>query len=121
MSKYLRDIKQIPGKKNVVADGLSFQGEQEMCLVEQLVESYKTKLFAIYCLLTTEEMNAEVAVLRDSCHYVIIGKELYRSMHRHLVKVPKIEECRLILCKFYDEAGHYGILSTAEHLHKKYW
>ncbi|KAJ9067747.1 hypothetical protein DSO57_1036050 [Entomophthora muscae] len=53
MSKYLMDIKHIPGKKNMVANRMSQQGEQEMYLVEQLAESYETKLFAIYRLLTT--------------------------------------------------------------------
>ncbi|KAJ9061449.1 hypothetical protein DSO57_1020663 [Entomophthora muscae] len=121
MSKYLIDIKHIPGKKNVVANELLHQGEQETYLVEQLVESYKTKLFAIYYLLKTGEMDAKVAVLRDSCHYVIIEEVLYCSMRRRLVKVSKIEECYLILCKVNDGARHYGILSTAEHLRKKYW
>ncbi|KAJ9059435.1 hypothetical protein DSO57_1002431 [Entomophthora muscae] len=115
------DIKHIPGKKNIVANGLSLQREQEICLVEQLVESYENKLFAIYCLLTTEEIDAEVAVLRDSCHYVIIREVLYWYMCRRLVKVPKIEEHCHILCEVHDGAGHYGILSTAEHLREKYW
>ncbi|KAJ9083822.1 hypothetical protein DSO57_1030896 [Entomophthora muscae] len=38
------------------------------------------------------EMYAKVAVLRESCHYVIIGEGLYHSMQGRLVKVPKIEE-----------------------------
>ncbi|KAJ9054081.1 hypothetical protein DSO57_1018340 [Entomophthora muscae] len=80
MSKYLMDIKHIPGKKNVVVNGLSHQGQQEMYLVELLAGSYKTELFAIYCLLTTGEMDVKVAVLRESHHYVIIGEGLYRSM-----------------------------------------
>ncbi|KAJ9069411.1 hypothetical protein DSO57_1018797 [Entomophthora muscae] len=121
MSKYLMELKNIPGKKKVVVNGLSHQGEQEMYLVEQLAESYETKLFTIYCLLTTGEMDADVTVLRDSCHYVIIGEGIYQSMREHLVKVPKIEECSLTLRKVHDRAGHYGILSTAEHLCENYW
>ncbi|KAJ9073465.1 hypothetical protein DSO57_1016177 [Entomophthora muscae] len=99
MSEYLMDIKHIPGKKNVVANGLSQQGVHESYLVEVLAESYEPKLYAVYCMLTTGEMNEELPVLKESRYYVILGESLYRSMRRQIVKVPKIEECQLILSK----------------------
>ncbi|KAJ9061506.1 hypothetical protein DSO57_1019966 [Entomophthora muscae] len=120
MFKYLMDIKHIPGKKNIVANGLSQQGVHKSYLMEVLAESYKPKLYAVYCMLTIGEMNMELPVLKESRYYVILGESLYRSMHGQIVKVPNIEEHQLILCKVHKGTGHYGVLTTADNLREKY-
>ncbi|KAJ9090317.1 hypothetical protein DSO57_1003844 [Entomophthora muscae] len=65
MFEYLMDIKHIPRKKNVVADGFSRQGVHESCLVKVLAESYELKLYAVYHMLTTGEMDVELPVLKE--------------------------------------------------------
>ncbi|KAJ9072361.1 b(0,+)-type amino acid transporter 1 [Entomophthora muscae] len=54
MSEYLMEIKYIPGKKNIISNGLSRQGAHESYLTETLAESYGPKLYAVYQMLTTE-------------------------------------------------------------------
>ncbi|KAJ9070911.1 hypothetical protein DSO57_1002541 [Entomophthora muscae] len=72
MSKYLMDIKHIPEKKNIVTNGLTRQGAHKSYLMKVLAESYEPKLYAVYCMLITGKMNAELPVLKESRYYVIL-------------------------------------------------
>ncbi|KAJ9075622.1 hypothetical protein DSO57_1034091 [Entomophthora muscae] len=117
MSEYLLDIKNFPGKKNVVANELSRQGGYDVLSAKSKVPQYVPKLQAIYTLLSQGEMSTDFPILKECILYITIESELYRSMDYKLTNNVQ-KPINLILVNILFEIGKEYIIISSEYFTK---